>query len=319
MWNYSDTYEYLSHVRDGMGPLILTCALSGGVQGKEANPALPETPDQLAASARDAYNAGASIVHVHLRDPDNNGRNIMRLDVAQETNAKIRELCPDIIINNTTGGGPETTMEERFVAVEARPELASLNLGPDMSRFVIGERGDSLPHPHPRQEFDECVPFTYGTIEKLAARMKANGVKPEMETYHSGMFWVGRELINKGLIEPPYLFQFVMGYQTSAFPTPQNLLHLIHELPPESIFFACGIGPHQLPMTTMSIIAGGHVRVGLEDNVYFSKGRKLSGNGEAVERAATIGRLLGREIASPAEARKALGISAEPRQFAGSS
>jgi len=171
-----------------------------------------------------------------------------------------------------------------------------------------------LPHPHDEVIYDECLPFTYGIIQKLAEVMKEQGVKPEMEMYHSGQFWVSRDVIDAGLLEPPYLFQFVMGYQTSAFATPANLVHLVSELPAESIFFVCGIGVYQIPMTTMSILMGGHVRVGLEDNIYYSRGRKLSGNGEAVERVIRIAEEMNRPVASPAEARELLNLGT-PRAY----
>lgn len=314
-WDYSDTYAYLDKVRSGFGPMIITCAISGGVQGKEANPVLPETPRELAQQARQAYEAGASIVHVHFRDPDNLARNSMALEVAQEANHLIREACPDIVINNTTGGGPGTTMPERFEALKARPEMASLNLGPDMSRFTIKPRRAPLPHPHDGYTVDECFPFTYGIVEQLAERMKESGIKPELETYHPGQFWTSRDLIERGLLSPPYVFQFVMGYQTSSFPTPRNLVGLVSELPKDTVFFACGIGPHQTAMTTMSILLGGHVRVGLEDSVYYSRGRLLSGNGEAVERVVRIAGELNRPVATPAQARAILGLSETPREF----
>jgi 3-keto-5-aminohexanoate cleavage enzyme len=200
------------------------------------------------------------------------------------------------------------TMEARYRCLGAAPELASLNMGPDMSRFRLPARPSPLPHPHDELIFDDCIPFTYGIIEKLAAEMKEAGVKPEMEMYHSGQFWVSQSLIAAGLSTPPHLFQFVMAYQTSAFPTPANLVHLVNELPPESVFFVCGIGPFQLPMTTMSILMGGHVRVGLEDNLYYARGRKLAGNGEAVERVVRIARELNREVADPSQARELLGL-----------
>lgn len=183
-----------------------------------------------------------------------------------------------------------------------------------MSRFRLPARPSSLPHPHDELIFDDCIPFTYGIIEQLAATMKDAGVKPEMEMYHSGQFWVSQSVIAAGLSDPPHLFQFVMAYQTSAFPTPANLVHLVNELPPDSVFFVCGVGPFQLPMTTMSILMGGHVRVGLEDNLYYERGRKLSGNGEAVERVVRIARELNREVADPRQAREMLGLGS-PRQY----
>jgi 3-keto-5-aminohexanoate cleavage enzyme len=309
------SYEWMERARGGFDPLIVTCALNGGVQGKEANPALPETPAEIAQQAGEAYDAGASVVHVHHRSPRNWAETTMELEVAREVNARIRERCPEIVINNTTGGGPTTTMDDRYRGLEAGQELASLNMGPDMSRFRIAPRPAPLEHPHDGFVYDDCIPFTYGIVGKLATIMRERGVKPELEVYHPGQFWVTRFLLDEGLLEPPYLHQFVMGYQTSSFPTPQGLLDLARELPDGSIFAVCGIGPFQLPMTTMATLMGGHVRVGLEDNVYYSRGRKLRGNGEAVERAVRIARELNREVATPAQARELLGISAAPSRY----
>ncbi|MFA5786202.1 MAG: 3-keto-5-aminohexanoate cleavage protein [Actinomycetota bacterium] len=314
-WDYSDSYQWMDKARGGFGPVIITCAVCGGVQGKEAHSALPETPTEIAQAAYEAYNAGATAVHIHGRSPDNWAECTNDPDVYREINALVREKCPDIIINNTTGGGMGTTMEGRLACLDARPEMASLNLGPDMSRLVIPERPAPLPHPHPRLEVDDCIPFTYGIIEGLAQKMKRNEVKPEMEIYHPGQYWVARDLMAGDLVNPPYVFQMVMGYQTSIYPTPQNLLAMVRELPAGSVFFAFGIGHFQLPMTTLAMLVGGHVRVGLEDNLYHSKGRKFAGNGEAVERAARIARELNREVATPAQAREILGLSPAPRAY----
>ena len=315
-WNFGDSRAYLEHVREGMPPLIITCAANGGVQGREAHPALPETPRQIAEEVAKAHAAGAAIVHVHGRDPDNLALSARDASVYREINARIRERCPEIVINNTTGGGPSLTMDERYDCLGARPELASLNLGPDMSRFRLPARHAPLPHPHDEVVYDDCIPFTYGVIHNLAAKMRELGIKPEMETYHPGQFWVSQDLIAAGLLEPPYLHQFVMGYQTSSFATPEQLLLLVRELPPQSIFFVCGVGWHQLPMTTMAILLGGHVRVGLEDNLYYRRGRRLVDSAEAVTRVARIAGELNREIATSAQAREMLGIDAEPRSYA---
>jgi 3-keto-5-aminohexanoate cleavage enzyme len=145
--------------------------------------------------------------------------------------------------------------------------------------------------------------------------MREYAIKPELEIYQPGQLWVSNFLIDEQLIEPPYFHQFVMGYQTSSFATPWALADLVRDLPANSIFSVCGIGPFQLPMTTMSTLMGGHVRVGLEDNIYHSRGRKLAGNGEAVERAVRTANELNRELASPTQAREILGIEPEPRRF----
>jgi len=314
-WNHVNSYEWMEKLRGGFDPVVITCAIDGGIQGKEANPAIPETPKELARQAREAYDAGASMVHVHGRDPDKLWETCLNPEVLLEVNGLIRQECPDLIINNTTGGGPTSTMEDRFRCLEARPEMASLNMGPDMSKFQLKERPAPLSHPHESLSFDICLPFTYGIIEQLASKMNEMGVKPEMEMYHGGNYWVSEDLIGLGLVKPPYVFQFVMGYQTSVWPTPQNLIDLVRDLPSGSIFFVAGIGLYQLPLTTLGIILGGHVRVGLEDNVYYSRGRKFSGNGETVERAVRIARELNREVATPAQARQILGLSSVPSSY----
>jgi 3-keto-5-aminohexanoate cleavage enzyme len=308
----------MEQVQGGFDPVIITCAVDGGIQGKEANSALPETPEEIADQAHQAYNAGASMVHIHARDPGKRWDTTLDPEICLEVNSLIRQRCPDLIINNTTGGGPTTTMEDRFRCLEARPEMASLNMGPDMSRFQMKERKAPLEHPHETLSFDVCLPFTYGIIEGLATKMQEFGVVPEMEMYHGGNYWVSRDLIDNGLVKPPYVFQFVMGYQTSVWPTPENTMDLIRDLPAQSVYFIAGIGIYQLPLNTLSMILGGHVRVGLEDNVYHSRGRKFTGNGEAVERAVRLARELNREVATPTQAREIMGLSPVPSSYAAS-
>jgi 3-keto-5-aminohexanoate cleavage enzyme len=298
-----------------MPPVIICCACNGGVQGKEANQNLPETADEIADSVHGAWRAGASMVHIHARDPNNYTRPALTTDIWLEVNRKVRERCPDIIINNTTGGGPDMTMEERLQCLPARPEVASLNLTPDMSKFRIAARKPPLPFPRDEILYDECLPFSYGLVSRFAAEMNKWGVKPELETYHSGGPWVMHDLIRQGLIEKPYWIQTVMGYQTSSYPTLENVVHLLRELPDDSLWLCSGIGPHQVPMTTFAILLGGHVRVGLEDNVYYRRGEKAKSNAQLVERTARLAHELNREVASPAEARRMLGLSATPSSY----
>lgn len=314
LWRYADTYEYLERVGK-MPPVIICCACNGGIQGKEANDNLPETADEIADSVHGAYRVGASMVHVHARDPGNYTRPATRTEVWLEVNRKIRERCPDIIINNTTGGGPDMTMEERLQCLPARPEVASLNLTPDMSKFRIAARKPPLPFPREEILYDECLPFSYGLVNRFAAEMRKHGVKPEMETYHSGGPWVMRDLIQNGVVDPPYWIQTVMGYQTSSWPTPENVIHLLREFPENALWLCSGIGPHQLPMTTFAILMGGHVRVGLEDNVYYRRGEKAKSNAQLVERAVRLCHELNREVATPAQARQMLGLSATPSRY----
>lgn len=314
LWRYADTHAYLERVGK-MPPVIICCACNGGVQGKEANPNLPETADEVADSVHGAWRAGASMVHIHARDPNNYTRPALTTEIWLEVNRKVRERCPDIIINNTTGGGPDMTMDERLQCLPARPEVASLNLTPDMSKFRIAARKPPLPFPRDEILYDECLAFSYGLVSRFAAEMKKWGVKPELETYHSGGPWVMHDLIRQGLIEKPYWIQTVMGYQTSSYPTFENVVHLVRELPEDSLWLCSGIGPHQVPMTTFAMLLGGHVRVGLEDNVYYKRGEKAESNAQLVERTARLAHELNREVATPAEARRMLGLSAIPSSY----
>jgi len=195
------------------------------------------------------------------RDPKNSTRPATTTEVWYDANKKIRERCPDLIINTTTGGGPDMTMEERLRCVPARPEMASLNLTPDMSKFKIAARKPPLPFPREEMLYDECLPFIYKLVNQFAAEMKKHGIKPEMETYHTGGPWVMRDL------------------------------------------------------TTFAMLLGGHIRVGLEDNVYCQRGQKATSNAQLDERAAQLANELGPGVATRAQARDMLGLSAVPSRY----
>jgi 3-keto-5-aminohexanoate cleavage enzyme len=312
-WRYADTFDYMDQTRAGFGPAMICVACNGGIQGKETHDALPETPDEIADSVAAAYEAGASMVHVHARDSRDFTLGARRADEWYAVNSRIRERCPDIIINNTTGGDLTMSMEERLSCLDAGPDVASLNLTPDMSRFTMKARRAPLPHPREEVEVDVCIPFTYGIVEQFAQQMKQRGIKPEMETYHSGGAWVMRDLIERKLVEPPYLIQTVMGAQTASYPTPEHVLQLLRELPDQTVWLCSGIGPFQLPLTTLSLLMGGHARVGLEDNLYYSRGRKFVDNAEGVRRVVRIAGELNRKIATPAETRVLLGLPAKSK------
>ena len=316
IWDYRDPYEWMKRVRtSSLPPMVICCAITGGIQGKETNPNLPETPEEQAEQTYEAYKAGASMVHAHVRDPKcwyncSGDTKQYRL-----VNGMIREKCPDIIINNTTGGGPGMTPQERLCVLDAKPEVATLNMGPDVFKMTLKERKAPLPNPRPERKLDGCTPIDYAEVTLFAKTMREKGVKPEMEIYQPGMYWVVEDLMAQKLIDPPYLFQFVMGYQTSFYATPQNVLSFIHELPANSVYEVAGLGQFQLPMTVMSILLGGHVRVGLEDNIYYKRGQLLKSNAEAVERIVRIARDMNREIATPAQARQIFGVSSKPSKY----
>jgi len=314
-FNYTDSHEFMERVRVGMPPLIICVACNGGIQGKEASEVIPEAADEIAESVHAAYEAGAVMVHIHARDPKDLTQAARETSIWREVLRKVRQHCPEIIINATTGASPAMSMEERSSSLAAGPELASLNLAPDMSKFKLKERKAPLLFPRPALEIDECTPYTYGQIHLFAAEMKQRGIKPELEVYHPGCAWVVDYLIENHLLEKPYWIQTVMGYQTGSFPTVDNILQLLKEFPDESLWLCSAIGAFQLPLTTLATLMGGHVRVGLEDNVYFSRGRKAVSNAELVQRAVRIAHELNRPVATPAQAREMLGLRSQPSQY----
>lgn len=313
-WDVTDTYEWLDRARRGFGPVIVTCCVNGGEQGAESCPALPEAAEQIAEEAQRAYEAGASAIHIHARDPEDLGSTAQTAEAFAEVNRLVRSACPDMIINNTSSSVLDDDGSMHLEILDALPEMASLNLGPEMTRSARRARPEPLPHPRPAEEHDSVWPWTYGRIEALAAAMASRGIKPELELYHGGQYWVTRALLEAGLLEQPLVHQLVMGYQTSAFATPQHVLDLARDLPAGSLLFVAGIGPYQLPLTTFAMVLGAHVRVGLEDNVYYRRGELCTSNADLVGRARRIAEELGRGVATPAEARAALGLG-EPRRY----
>ncbi len=316
MWDYRNPYLWMDRVaRSAFPPMIITCAVTGGVQGKEANENLPETAEEQADAVYEIYKAGAVSVHLHARNPENHSMSSSNPEHYSIVNKLIRERCPDIIINNTTGGGPHLTTEERMCCLYAdpAPDMASLNLGPFMLKVPVKERKEPLTHPRPEFLFDACIPASYSDVNMYAKTMKEKGIRPEMELYHPGQYWVMQDLIREGNVDPPYMVQYVMGFQTSSFPTPANVISLVNELPDQSMFALIGVGPFQIPMNVLSILLGGHVRVGMEDNLYYKKGEKLESNAQLVERIKRIAGEMNREVATVAQAREMLGLPAKPK------
>lgn len=274
-----------------MEKLIITAALTGGIHGKEANPALPEQPDEIIQQAVDCYNAGAALVHLHARDEQ--GKGVGDPAIFSEINEGIRSRCP-VVVQNTTGG-PGIPIEKRITSLDAKPESASLNMG----SVVFFYQGEEVPFANIRSE-----------IEAFAKEMLERKIRPEMEVYNPSMFGEVENLIKKGLIEKPYYVNMVMGVGgMGGYPgTPENLVTMIRHLPQGAIFNVTGIGRYQLTMNTMAILSGGHTRVGLEDNVYYRKGELGTSNAQFVERVVRLAKELGREVASPEEAREILNI-----------
>lgn len=269
--------------------LIITVATTGSSTTKADNPNHPEQPEEIVDDIVACEEAGASIVHLHARDKD--GVRTKDPDVFQTLMDGIERRCDDIIVNFSSAGRGFTRAERIRPIRETspKPDLASLDMGPFNRREATVE--------HPRSE-----------IVEFAEAFREMGVKPELELFNPGQITEMNYLIDEGLIEEPYFCQMLFGYQTGTLPQPRNLLNIVDNLPDGTIWSTIGIGKHQLPMTTMTIPIGGHIRVGMEDNVYYKKGELAESNAQLVERAARIADELGRPVASPAETRELLGL-----------
>ncbi len=321
-WSYTDPREYLRHSRLGaesLPPLIVTVAITGGVQGKEVNQALPETPEEQAESTYEAWNAGASIVHVHARRPESLGTMSHSTERYLEVNSLIRERCPDIVINNTMAGDILDTPDGhgRFESgsLYANPEMVALDCGPVAYRLKLARRDHPLDGRDEDLVVDDVFLTTFRELESLVDTMAELGVKPEFELYNSGQYTLLDSLIARPTVAKPYVVQFVLGAQNANYPTPMDLCHMVERLPPDSLFSTIGIGSSQLPLSAVAMVLGGHVRVGLEDSVYYSRGKKAESNAQLVERVVRLAEILGREVATPEIARRMLGLRPEPSTY----
>ncbi|CAJ2375724.1 MAG: NADPH dependent quinone reductase [Arenicellales bacterium IbO2] len=288
---------------------FITCALTGAGNTVDKHPAIPVTPEQIADSAIDAAKAGAAVVHIHVRDPKT-GAPSRDPKLFAEVVSRIRDSGTDVVLNTTAGMGGDMVFGEgenplplnekgtdmagpleRLAHVEELlPEICTLDCG--TMNFA---------------ESNYVMTNTPGMLKSMAQRVKDLGVRPELEVFDSGHLVLVKELIKAGLLEKPYLIQLCMGIPYGAPDDPGTLLALVNQLPPDSVFSAFSIGRHQLPYVAMAVLAGGNVRVGLEDNLYLEKG-VFASNAQLVERAATILSSLNVNILGPDEVRKKLAL-----------
>lgn len=270
-----------------MEKLIITAAICGAEVTKEHNPAVPYTVEEIVREAESAYKAGASIIHLHVREDDGTPtQNKERFRVCMEA---IKEKCPDVIIQPSTGGAVGMTDLERLQPTELYPEMATLDCG------TCNFGGD------------EVFVNTENTIKNFGKLMIERGVKPEIEVFDKGMIDLAIRYQKQGFIQKPMHFDFVMGVQISA--TARDLTFMADSLPEGSTWTVAGVGKSQFQMAALGIVMGGHVRVGFEDNVYIDRGVLAKSNGELVERVVRLAKELGREVATPAEAREILGLT----------
>jgi uncharacterized protein (DUF849 family) len=286
--------------------VIISCAVTGSADTVGKHPGVPVTPGQIAQAAIDACKAGAAIAHIHVRDPQT-GKASMDLALYQEVVERIRDAGSPVLINLTTGPGsrlvpgdddpmafgPGTTLaapRARIRHVEAlRPDLCSLDVG----SMNFGETGFLNTPAH---------------LRIMARAIAAAGVRPELEVFEPGHVRLAARLIEDGFIAAPALFQICLGIPWGAPATPETMIYLRDLLPPGSLWAAFGISRAEFPMVAQAVVLGGHVRVGLEDNLYLDQGVLAPSNAALVERAVQIVTLLGENVASPDTARRLLGL-----------
>jgi uncharacterized protein (DUF849 family) len=300
----------------GTRSVIVTCAVTGAIHTPTMSEHLPITPAQIAAEAIGAAEAGAAIVHLHARDP-RDGRPSPSPALFLEFLPRIKAGC-DAVINITTGGGHGMTLDERLAAARRfQPELCSLNMG-SMNFGIFGmlERVKDFQHDWEREYLEMTRDYifrnTFADIETIVRDLGAQGSRFEFECYDVGHLYTLAHFAERGVVEPPFFVQGVLGILGGIGAAPEHLLHMKATadrlLGEDYVFSVLAAGRHQMPLATMSAILGGNVRVGLEDSVYLEKGRLAESNAEQV---AKIGRILGElslEIATPAEAREQLAL-----------
>jgi len=272
-----------------MEKLIITVGITGSRITKQQTPYIPITPEEIAQSGIEAWRAGASVLHIHVRDPKT-GLGTQDYSLFQEVADRIRGETDAILCLTTSGiPGRNLQFQERLVPLSLNPELVSFDAG------SINMRENVFLNP---PEF----------LEMLAEETLAKGIKPELEVFEVGMVQTCIRYMEKGLLRPPLHFQFVLGVLGGMPATAKSLLHLSEIIPEGSTWSVIGIGLGQLPMAVMAMAMGGHVRVGLEDNIYYSKGVLTKSNAELVERIVRMAKEFGREIATPSNVRKILNL-----------
>jgi uncharacterized protein (DUF849 family) len=269
-----------------MSKAVITAALTGPIATKADNPNLPTSPEEIATAAHGAYEAGAAVVHLHLRDAD--GRPTADLDVAKRVVSLVEEKCP-ALVQLSTGVGLEVPFEERAKLVEAQPRMASLN--PCSMSFGTGE------FRNPPEG-----------VRRLAARMQELGIKPELEIYDTGHLDVSLQLVEEGLIDEPLSFSIVMGVRGGMPATPKALVDLVQRLPSNAIWQAIAIGRANLAMTAIGLAMGGNARTGMEDTLMLRRGVSAGSNAELVARLVEVAKSLECEVASVSDVEEALDL-----------
>jgi len=303
-WEYTNRWEYVKRVAEGMPPAIITAAVTGGHQ-KSENPNLPVSPEEQAQAAAEVYAAGASIIHIHARD---------RADPSKESNdpelfcvidGLIREKAPDILIDDsqtvTELAVPDSPLLGKLGywksgPIEARPDIMALNPGP----MTFRGHGNS-----PSAAYVTTFDDTLWSANLLRER----GIKPQVFLYHPGLLDLMEYLIQHDGLDKPYYVQLVFGQQSGIPTSPDSVLYMVRNLPEETVFQTCALGLEEVQVNGLALLLGGHCRTGMEDCVNYQLGEPATGNAQFVERVVRMARDLGRRAASAAETRQMLGMA----------
>jgi 3-keto-5-aminohexanoate cleavage enzyme len=271
-------------------PVMITAAVTGSIASSRQSPHLPLTADQIVEAALESWRAGAAIVHLHARDET--GTPVQDVAIYRTLIERIQEQGCEAIINLSTGSaGGRASIEARLACIELAPEMATLDCG-------SVNLGDDWVFSNPYATF----------LKPAAARMRELEIAVEIETFDSGMIRNGLRLIGEELIRGPGFWQLCLGVPGGAAPDLPTIGYLLSRLPEGAMWSMLGIGRHQLEVNVLSLLYGGHVRTGLEDNVYYRRGELARDNAQLVERIVRLADELGRPVATPAEARKLLGV-----------
>ncbi len=280
-----------------MSKLIITAAVTGGEPvSREMTPYVPCSVEEITEETVKCWEAGASIVHLHAKEPKTGKPAPDPNPVFKEYIKMIRDRC-DIIINVTTGGGRRARAEDLDDMIRER-----CSLGQEMSSMNMGSVNSWV------KPFASTFMNQIPTIERWAGYMRESGVKPELEIYDTGMINTAKMLAEKGAFKEPIHIQFVMIGSTGFSPTPRALLYSIDQIPENWTWSVCALGRHELPIGAVAMTLGGHVRVGFEDNIYIKRGELAKSNAQLVNRIVTIAEALNIEVAKPDEARKILNL-----------
>ena len=301
--------------------VIITCAVTGSIHTPTMSPYLPLKPEEIAEEAVKAAEAGAAIVHIHARDPKT-GIPTSDVNIFREILSKIKERS-DVVICPTTGGGLGMTVEERVrVVPELKPEIASFNMGSmNFALHHLIPKYEKFKFEWERQYLEMSKDFvfknTFKDLEYIAKIFYENETKPELECYDVGHLYNAAYLLTTGVLKPPLHIQFVHGILGGIGTHVEDLMHMkrtADRLFGENYTWSViGAGRFEFGLCTVALVLGGHVRVGMEDNLYLSKGRLARSNAEMVEKMVRIARELGREPATPDEARKILGLKGKDK------